>query len=105
MPNWVTAELYSTPIILKESPELEAAFRGVDNRDWFATPELPISCAVKAVVYSGIGNALASLPLHRLAELRAKTELLEPLQPALACVEERLGERITNRVLADACFM
>ena len=50
MPKTVSDELYSKPVILAERPDIESAFRGVDNRDWFATPELATSRAVEAVV-------------------------------------------------------
>ena len=105
LPKLVMDEVFSTPIILDERPDVESAFRSVQNRDWFVTPELAAACAVKAVVYTGLGHWIESISADRLAELRSKTLLLEPLQPALLFIEEHLGERITNRKLAEACFM
>ena len=39
LPKLVMDEVFSTPIILDERPDVESAFRSVQNRDWFVTPE------------------------------------------------------------------
>jgi AraC-like DNA-binding protein len=67
--------------------------------------DLLTQAQVKAVLYAGLSTYLATLPPERRALLGQHAAGLEPLMPALRYVETHLAEGLTNRQLAELCYM
>jgi AraC family transcriptional regulator len=105
LPTILLEDLVTRPIVLPQLTELENALRRVDDRDWFTPPDLTLSCSVKAIVYGALSTWVESITARRLAEASQRAELLEPLMPAMALIEDHLGKRVTNSDLARACYM
>nr|MBA3685357.1 helix-turn-helix transcriptional regulator [Planctomycetota bacterium] len=70
-----------------------------------ALPAAALLCRIKSLVFTALAGLFASLPATQARRCFAVVERRKAVHPALAHIEDRLGEPISNRQLAALCAM
>lgn len=104
--GWTLHELFHAPICMPPLPELEKSVEEIavllkSGRGF----DLSLFCRVNGILYETLGRYLESLPTSMRERGEQQSRGLEPLLPALACIEDSLSEPITNKQLAEMCCL
>lgn len=70
-----------------------------------AADRIPLLCRTKAMIYDAIAASLTEIPAVERERYEKRADGLTPFLAALDRIERNLAEPLTNRSLADACFL
>jgi AraC-like DNA-binding protein len=98
--------LFQAPIQMPELPDLEKNVEEIaallkEGREF----DLSLICRVNGILYETLGRYLEGLPAEARERDMKQNRGLEPLLPALAYMEDSFSGPITNRRLAEMCYL
>ena len=104
--GWTHHELFHAPISMPPLPEMEKSVEEIaalfrSGREF----DLSLFCRVNGILYEALGRYLESLPTAVRDRGEQQSRELEPLIPALACMEDSLSGTITNKQLSELCCL
>jgi AraC-like DNA-binding protein len=103
LPGPLVREAFPRPITLPRDAALEAGCAHVQRQLDRGDGGMATMCQAKSLIWAALARAVVLLPSAEATRLRGAAGRAGPVAPALALIEERLGEPLANRDLARRC--
>ncbi len=101
----LVSQLFDGPVMLPANPSLESRVKALARTLDFSSPiTFELDLKVKALAYESLAAHLRTLSptrVHAWEHAGAQA----PIAAALALIEDKTSQPLTNRLLADACHM